>query len=146
MTERILRTSWSPRSLSSVFVQDIEQRLTRQIKVQHLLSQNQNQAEKHISRQQRFHAVSTMKSLALLLVAVLAPMSVMSIEHHPAWVCKKQHNYFYKAINKFCNNDNIVVPSNYASAGKKDEGRWIGVTGNCKPQPYLLLTLSAMDR
>ena len=86
-----------------------------------------------------------MRFLPLLLLTFLAPLGVVGTLSANGMKCMKDHNYFFKAINDFCTNKDIVVPSNYASYGSKVEGRWAGITGTCKSQIEIRSKVRSFD-
>jgi hypothetical protein len=70
-----------------------------------------------------------LQTLLLLLAAVISFTSADEADNR--FQCLRDRPNFYQAIQSFCTNGNIVVPSGYASGGKGVNGKRAFIKGRC---------------
>jgi hypothetical protein len=72
-----------------------------------------------------------------LALAVLATADVLSADWKNAGFCARKGVDVNCAITAFCNKQDMVVPSNYASGGATCGPYHIKVTGDCNPAAWV---------
>jgi hypothetical protein len=70
-----------------------------------------------------------LQTLLLLLAAIISFTAANEADNR--FQCLRDRPNFYQAIQSFCTNGNIVVPSGYASGGKGHNGKRAFIKGRC---------------